>query len=557
MSSISHQWFQRNPLIVQSSTRRSHVLVLLLVITAVTISVRHAAAQAPRPAAFPPPLELGPDDRQIVPEPSADITATRSEIQHGRLEMIEYQSKTVGTVRKLNVYTPPLYTPDKKYPVLYLLHGIGGDETEWQRFADPANLLDNLIADGDAVPMIVVMPNGRAQKNDRAEGNVFASAPAFAVFEKDLLEDVIPAIESKYSVLTDRDNRAIAGLSMGGGQALNFGFGNPEKFGWIAGFSAAPNTLPPERLIPSPEQARNQFHLIWLSCGSKDQLLGISQKTQRFLRDHQIPHLWNVDPHGHDPTHWKHNLHNFCRLVFNKVDVTCEGTYPKHLQGVCADRDSLFWSFTTTLVKTDLQGKLLKSVQVADHHGDLCLHDGKVFVAVNLGKFNDAAGNADSWVFVYNSQTLEEVARHKVPEVFHGAGGIGFRDQRFWIVGGLPDHVSENYVYEYDSEFAFQKRHVIASGHTHLGIQTATFAHDRWWFGCYGTPQILLVTDASFKLLGRYEYDCSLGIAEWSVGRLLSASGTCTPGKGCSGRIRTAIPDSLNGLRLSETDVRQ
>lgn len=246
-----------------------------------------------------------------------------------------------------------------------------------------------------------------------------------------------------------------------------------------------------------------------------------------------------------------------CRLVFNKIDVTCEGTYPKHLQGVCADRDSLFWSFTTTLVKTDLQGKLLKSVPVADHHGDLCLHDGKVFVAVNLGKFNDPAGNADSWVFVYNSQTLEEVARHKVPEVFHGAGGIGFRDQRFWIVGGLPDHVSENYVYEYDSEFAFQKRHVIASGHTHLGIQTATFAHDRWWFGCYGTPQTLLVTDASFKLLGRYEYDCSLGIAEWSVGRLLSASGTCTPGKGCSGRIRTAIPDSLNGLRLSETDVRQ
>lgn len=540
---------------MQSSPSMSDVIALLLVITAAVIPVPHVAAQAPRTNAFPPPLELGPDDKQIFPEPSADITAARSAIQHGRLEMIEYQSKTVGTVRKLNVYTPPLYTPEKKYPVLYLLHGIGGDETEWQRFADPANLLDNLIADGDAVPMIVVMPNGRAQKNDRAEGNVFASAPAFAVFEKDLLEDVIPAIESKYSVLTDRDNRAIAGLSMGGGQALNFGFGNPEKFGWIAGFSAAPNTLPPERLIPSPEQARNQFHLIWLSCGSKDQLLGISQKTQRYLRDHQIPHLWNVDPHGHDPSHWKHNLHNFCRLVFNKVDVTCEGNYPKHLQGVCADRDSLFWSFTTTLVKTDLQGKLLKSVQVADHHGDLCLHDGKVFVAVNLGKFNDPAGNADSWVFVYNSQTLEEVARHKVPEVFHGAGGIGFRDHRFWIVGGLPDDVEENYVYEYDQEFAFQKRHVIASGHTHLGIQTATFAHDRWWFGSYGTPQILLVTDASFKLLGRYEYDCSLGIAEWSAGRLLSASGRCVPAEGCSGRIRTAVPDPVSGLRLLAPDA--
>jgi hypothetical protein len=186
---------------------------------------------------------------------------------------------------------------------------------------------------------------------------VQSSAPAFAVFEKDLLDDVIPAIESKYSVLTDRDNRAIAGLSMGGGQALNFGFGNPEKFGWIAGFSAAPNTHPPERLVPSPEQARNQFNLIWLSCGSKDQLLGISQKTQRFLRDHQIPHLWNVDHHGHDPSHWKHNLHNFCRLVFNKVDVTCEGTYPKHLQGVCADRDSLsIWASSMMLQATQIHG---------------------------------------------------------------------------------------------------------------------------------------------------------------------------------------------------------
>ena len=91
--------------------------------------------------------------------------------------MIEYDSKTVGTTRKMQVYTPPGYSKDKKYPVLYLLHGIGGDETEWQRFATADVLLDNLIADGKAVPMIIVMPNGRAQKNDRAEGNVMAAAP--------------------------------------------------------------------------------------------------------------------------------------------------------------------------------------------------------------------------------------------------------------------------------------------------------------------------------------------------------------------------------------------
>ena len=119
---------------------------------------------------------------------------------HGRLEMISYESKSVGTTRKMQVYTPPGYSKEKKYPVLYLLHGIGGDETEWQRFAKPNVLLDNLLAEGKVTPMIVVMPNGRAQKNDRAEGNVFASAPAFAAFEQDLLKDVIPAIEARYSV---------------------------------------------------------------------------------------------------------------------------------------------------------------------------------------------------------------------------------------------------------------------------------------------------------------------------------------------------------------------
>ena len=155
---------------------------------------------------FGGPIVLGPDDKPAFDDPPADFNVVRDDIPHGKLEMIEYDSKTVGTRRKMNVYTPPGYSADQKYPVLYLLHGIGGDETEWQRFCKPEVILDNLIADGKAVPMIIVMPNGRAQKNDRAEGNVFASAPAFAKFEDDLLEDVIPTIESRYSV--DRRPRA-------------------------------------------------------------------------------------------------------------------------------------------------------------------------------------------------------------------------------------------------------------------------------------------------------------------------------------------------------------
>ena len=270
-----------------------------------------------RPGGFGSPIELGPDDKQIYPDPADSIAAKREDIPHGKLEMIEYESKTVGTSRKLNVYTPPNYSSEKKYPVLYLLHGIGGDETEWQRFATPDMLFDNLIADGKAMPMIVVMPNGRAQKNDRAEGNVFESAPAFAVFERDLLDDVIPAIEARYSVQADREHRALAGLSMGGGQSLNFGLGHLDTFAWVGGFSSAPNTKQPEELMTDPAKAKEHLKLLWLSCGNKDGLMRISQRTQRYLKEKEVPHLWNVDSHGHDPTHWRNNLYHFAQLVFN------------------------------------------------------------------------------------------------------------------------------------------------------------------------------------------------------------------------------------------------
>ena len=231
-------------------------------------------------------------------------------------------------------------------------------------------------------------------------------------------------------------------------------------------------------------------------------------------------------------------------------NVRCEGTYPHHLQGVCTDEKAIFWSFTTTLIKTDMEGTLSKKVPVANHHGDLCFHDGKLYVAVNLGKFNDPEGNADSWVYVYDAETLTELARHETQEVFHGAGGIGYRDGHFFVVGGLPDGVDENYVYEYDSDFKFLKKHVIKSGHTHLGIQTATFAHGRWWFGCYGDPKIMLVTDDDFQMKGRYEIDCSLGIEGLSGGRLLVGSGRCEKDKGCNGTVKTVFPDGNVGFKF-------
>ena len=300
---------------------------LALAVTGATPTL--ARAQGATPAPTPngvapgnrpmtmPPITLGPDDVRAEPDAPAGFDVARQGIPHGKLEIIEYDSKTVGTRRKMNVYTPPGYSPSKKYPVLYLLHGIGGDETEWQRFTKPENILDNLIADGKAAPMIVVMPNGRAQPNDRAEGNVFASAPAFAKFEGDLLNDVIPAIESRYSTRTEREQRALAGLSMGGGQTLNFGLAHLDRFAWIGAFSSAPNTKAPAALVPDPDAARKQLKLLWLSCGNKDGLIAISQGVHAYLKANNVPHVWNVDDHAHDAAHWANNLYHLSQRVFH------------------------------------------------------------------------------------------------------------------------------------------------------------------------------------------------------------------------------------------------
>jgi enterochelin esterase-like enzyme len=268
------------------------------------------------PRGFGGSIVLGPDDKPAFADPPAGFDVKREDIAHGKVEMIEYDSKTVGAKRKMQVYTPPGYSKGKEYPVLYLLHGIGGDETEWQRLAHPEILLDNLLAEQKVVPMIVVMPNGRAQKNDRAEGNVMETAPAFANFERELLDDVIPAIEARYSVRADREHRAVAGLSMGGSQSLNFGLAHLNTFAWVGGFSSAPNTKPPWELVPDPGAATRQLKLLWLGCGNQDGLIAISQGFHAYLKEKGVPHVWHVDGYGHDATEWKNNLYLFVQRIF-------------------------------------------------------------------------------------------------------------------------------------------------------------------------------------------------------------------------------------------------
>ena len=247
----------------------------------------------------------------------------------GKVETVNYNSKTVGTVRKATIYTPPGFSKSKKYPVLYLLHGIGGDEKEWLNGGSPQIILDNLYAEGKLQPMVVVMPNGRAMKDDSAAGNIMAldKVQAFTDFEKDLLKDLIPFIEKKYNVYKDREHRAIAGLSMGGGQSLNFGLTNLDKFAWIGGFSSAPNTKKTEELVPNPEETKKKLKLLWISCGDNDWLLENSRRTHDYLFKNNVPHIYYLEPGVHDFKVWKNSLYMFSQLLFKPVDQSSFAKY--------------------------------------------------------------------------------------------------------------------------------------------------------------------------------------------------------------------------------------
>ena len=166
--------------------------------------------------------------------------------------------------------------------------------------------------------MIVVMPNGRALADDRPGDNPFApeKVAGFAAFERDLLEHLIPAVEAKYATYTDREHRGLAGLSMGGGQAFNFGLGHLDTFAWIGAFSAAPNTRPPEQLVPDPAAAKAQLKLLFIACGNRDGLIGVSQRVHAHVKAHGVPHLWHVDDHGHDGDAWGSYLHQFAQRLY-------------------------------------------------------------------------------------------------------------------------------------------------------------------------------------------------------------------------------------------------
>jgi len=244
-----------------------------------------------------------------------DFIQVRPDIPKGKLETITYSSKSIGVDRKAVVYLPPDYDPDQKYPVLYLMHGIGGNETHWTTLCAANKVLDNLIADNKAEPMIIVMPNGRATAEPPSQ-NFMSDFNYYADFEPDLLQDLMPYIESHYSVKADRDHQAITGLSMGGGQGLNFGINNIDKFAWIGGFSSAPNLQPANVLVQKIQQAKDSPSLRWIGCGDKDNLITGSWNLHLGLDEAKIDHVWYVDTGGHEVPVWNNNLYLFAQMLF-------------------------------------------------------------------------------------------------------------------------------------------------------------------------------------------------------------------------------------------------
>lgn len=282
-----------------------------------------------RRVGFGGPIELGPDDTPVFNDPPAGFRDKRDHVAHGTITAVQYDSKTLSTRREMLVYTPPGYSPDKKYPIIYLLHGLNSGAGQWPYWVRADYVVDNLQADGKIGPVIMVFPNCNTNvtvdnpKADDQEERKNGYKGYGVSFENDLLHEIIPYIESHYSVYTDRNHRALAGLSMGGGQSLNIGLSHIGTFAYIGGFSSAPNTnqfggLSNSPLLPDPDAAKENLRLLWLGCGSKDGLIRVSQGVHQYLKEQEIPHVWHVDGNAHDDTEWANNLYLFVQHIFEE-----------------------------------------------------------------------------------------------------------------------------------------------------------------------------------------------------------------------------------------------
>jgi enterochelin esterase-like enzyme len=247
-------------------------------------------------------------------------------VAHGAVEQRLYDSKTVHGVRRVFIYTPPNYArSSERYPVLYLFHGAGGDESGWTENGRANLILDNLIADGKLKPLVIVMPYGYAYPptSPLAEGPD-AMKRQRDDFSRDLIEDLIPFVQANYRVHADRDHRAIAGLSLGGGQALGIGLSHTDVFSRVAGFSAALGAVTSPQaggldfksLVADANKMNERLKLLWVGCGTDDTLFNSNKEFAHLLESSGVKHTFRVSDGAHTWQVWRRYLNEVAPLLF-------------------------------------------------------------------------------------------------------------------------------------------------------------------------------------------------------------------------------------------------
>jgi enterochelin esterase family protein len=240
------------------------------------------------------------------------------DVPHGAVHQHCYLSKSLGRLRELVVYTPSGYDKqaDARFPTLYLQHGMGDNQATWVAHGKAHWILDNLIAQGKARPMVVVMMDGHA--------SVVRGMAGFqdntTAFERDLLQDVMPFVEATYRVKTDRADRAIAGLSMGGGQSLTIGLNHLDRFAWVAGFSSAvPSREAVATALNDSSATNEKLKLLWIGVGKEDFLLQRNQEFIALLKEKEIRHEWHLTDGNHSWPVWRIYLAELAPKLFQSL----------------------------------------------------------------------------------------------------------------------------------------------------------------------------------------------------------------------------------------------
>ena len=247
-------------------------------------------------------------------------------VPHGEVHQRWYMSKTLDTQRRIYVYTPPNYDKsNQRYPALYLLHGACSDESSWTESGCSNLVLDNLIADGKLKPLVVVMPYGYAYPpvSPLASG-ADAMKRQRSGFERDLIEDVIPLVQANYRVSGDREHRAIAGLSLGGGQALGAGLSHTDVFSRVAGFSPALGAVTSaeaggldfKKLVADSKKVNDQLKLLWVGCGTDDTLYKSVETFADMLKASNVKLTWRSTEGAHTWLVWRRYLAELAPQLF-------------------------------------------------------------------------------------------------------------------------------------------------------------------------------------------------------------------------------------------------